>query len=222
MQCDKNPQKIQNMFNEISGYYDNMNNLISLGTHYIIKFLSIKALDIKPNTMVLDACCGTGDFSRIISKFYPSAKVIGLDFSAQMIKFAKQKNPKNVFTQGDCTNLPFGENEFDYVTMGFGLRNINERAKAIYEIHRVLKKGGKFLHLDFGKHNKISKIFNLLVPLIVKISGKNSEHYKYLLASKDCFPQPDDLIKEFESFGFKFLKRQDYLFGTISAQIMCK
>ena len=222
MQCDKNPQKIKNLFNEISGYYDKMNNLISLGSHYIIKFLSIKALDIKPNSMILDACCGTGDFSKIISKFYPSAKIIGLDFSAQMIKLAKQKNPKNVFIQGDCTNLPFGENEFDYITMGFGLRNINDRTKALYEIHRVLKNGGKFLHLDFGNHNKISRIFNIIVPFIVKISGKNSEHYKYLLASKDSFPPPDDLIKEFESRGFKLLKRQDYLFGTISAQIMYK
>ena len=67
------------MFNEISGYYDKMNNLISLGSHYIIKFLSIKALDIKPNSMILDACCGTGDFQKSF-QIYPTVKVIGLDF----------------------------------------------------------------------------------------------------------------------------------------------
>ncbi|MDE6137928.1 MAG: ubiquinone/menaquinone biosynthesis methyltransferase [Candidatus Gastranaerophilales bacterium] len=222
MKCDKNPKKIQNMFNEISDYYDKMNNLISFGMHYVIKFLCIKTLEIKPDSMILDACCGTGDFSGIISKLYPASKVIGLDFSTNMLKLAKQKNPKNVFIQGDCTNLPFSENEFDYITMGFGLRNIEDRTKALYEIHRVLKHGGKFLHLDFGNHNKLSKIFNIIVPIIVKITGKNSEHYKYLLLSKDSFPPPNELIKEFQTRGFKTLKQQDYLFGTISMQIMYK
>ncbi len=222
MQCDKNPKKIQNMFDEISTYYDKMNNLISFGTHYIIKILSIKMLEIKPNTIILDTCCGTGDFSKIISKIYPKTKIIGLDFSVSMIKLAKQKSPKNVFIQGDCTALPFSENEFDYIIMGFGLRNINDRKKALSEVFRVLKDGGKFLHLDFGNHNFLSKIFNIFVPIIVKFAGKNSEHYKYLLESKESFPTPDILIKEFESAGFKFLKRQDYLFGTISAQITYK
>ena len=79
------------MFDEISGYYDFMNNFISLGTHYLLKFLAIRELDIKPRTMILDLCCGTGDFTKIISKFYPRAKIIGLDFSEEMLKLAKRK-----------------------------------------------------------------------------------------------------------------------------------
>lgn len=117
MACDKNPQKIQNMFDDIAGYYDKMNNFISLGTHYFVKFLAIKELAIQPRTMILDLCCGTGDFTKIISRYFPRAKVIGLDFSKKMIMIAKQKNPKGVFMQGDCTKLPFGQGEFRYVTM---------------------------------------------------------------------------------------------------------
>lgn len=81
------------MFDEISGYYDFMNNFISFGTHYILKFLALKELNIQPRTMILDLCCGTGDFTKLITKFYPRAKVIGLDFSQEMLKLAKQKIP---------------------------------------------------------------------------------------------------------------------------------
>ena len=84
---------------------------------------------MKPRTIVLDLCCGTGDFSRIISKLYPRTRVIGLDFSSEMLKLAKSKNKNVVFMQGDCINLPFKNGEIDYITMGFGLRNIKDRQK---------------------------------------------------------------------------------------------
>ena len=94
---DKNPQKIKNMFDEISPYYDEMNNLMSLGTHYLIKKDILKKLNIEKHSQILDLCCGTGDFSRIINKLQPSAKVIGLDISSEMLKTAKSKNPSNTF-----------------------------------------------------------------------------------------------------------------------------
>lgn len=222
MQPDKNPQKIKNLFNEIAIYYDKMNNLISLGTHYLIKYLVIKKLDIKPKTKGLDLCCGTGDFSKIISKTFPQTKIIGLDFSPEMLKLAQSKNKKQTFILGDCTNLPFKENEFDYITMGFGLRNIQDRQKAIDEIYRVLTPSGKFLQLDFGYRNQISGIFNIIVPIFAKICKTNSEHYQYLLESKNTFPEPENLIKEFENHGFRLIKKYDYLFGSISCQIMQK
>lgn len=222
MDIDKTPEKIQAMFDEISEYYDKMNNFISLGTHYIIKFLALKELAIQPRTMIIDLCCGTGDFTKIISNFYPRAKVIGLDFSNKMLKLAKSKNPNGVFIQSDCTNLPFAEGEFDYITMAFGLRNIQNKDKAISECYRILNKGGKFLHLDFGKHNIISSLFDIIVLTCAKFMNVNLTDYKYLINSKNKFPEPDELIQEFENAGFKYVKKCDYLFGTISAQIMTK
>lgn len=217
---DKSPENIKNLFNEIAQYYDKVNNFISMGTHYIIKLLALKALDIKPRAMVLDICCGTGDFTQLVQKFYPRAKIIGIDFSQNMLKLAKLKNPKGVFLQADCTNLPFKDNDFDYVTASFGLRNVQERTKAISEIYRVLNDDGKFLHLDFGNHNKLSKIFDIIVPICAKLLKLNTEHYKYLTDSKNEFPEPDELIKEFENSRFTLLKRKDFLFGAISAQIL--
>ena len=222
MTPDKNPQKIKNMFDEISIYYDKMNNFISLGSHFIIKFFAIKELNIKPRTNILDLCCGTGDFSQLITRFYPRANIIGLDFSTEMLKLAKKKNPKNTFIYGDCTNLPFKEGEFDYITISFGLRNIENRTQAINEIYRVLEKNGKFLHLDFGFHNAINKLFDYIVNLFAKIFKTNPEAYKYLIQSKNEFPEPEELIKEFEQHGFKCIKICNYMFGTISAQILMK
>ena len=188
MTCDKNPEKIKSMFEEIAVYYDKVNNLISFGTHYLIKYLCIKDLDIQPRSMVLDLCCGTGDFTKLINKIYPRAKVIGLDFSPEMLKLAKIKNPKGVFLQADCTNIPFPEKEFQFATIGFGLRNIQDRQKAISEIYRILETDGKFLHLDFGTHNKLSKVFDIFVLLLCKIFKNSAPHYEYLLNSKQEFP----------------------------------
>lgn len=81
---DKNPLKISEMFDEIASYYDYMNNIISFGSHYIIKLFALKQLELRENMMILDACCGTGDFVRILSK--SGLRVIGLDFSKEMIK----------------------------------------------------------------------------------------------------------------------------------------
>ncbi len=220
--CDKNPQKVKALFNEIAQYYDKTNNYISFFTHYIIKYLALKELNIKPRSMILDVCCGTGDFTQIINKFYPRVNIIGIDFSQNMIKLAKIKNPNGVFAVADCLNLPFKEREFNYVTASFGLRNIENRKQAISEIYRVLDYGGEFLHVDFGEHNKLSKIFDFIVPIIAKISKINMQHYKYLIDTKNDFPQPDKLIEEFSELGFKFVKRKDYLFGAISIQIMEK
>lgn len=222
MPCDKSLEKVKETFDNISSYYDKTNNLMSLGTHYLIKYLALKSLVIKNESMVLDLCCGTGDFTKIFSCLSPSSKVIGLDNSIEMLKLAKAKNPNKAFIQGDCLNLPFGENEFDIVTIGFGLRNIEDRKKALSQIHKVLKDGGQFLHLDFGKHNIFSKIFDLYVKFLSVFFIKNPESYLYLIESKNEYPQPDELIKEFENSGFKLLKRKDFIFGVISAQVFTK
>ena len=116
--------------------------------------------------MILDICCGTGDFTQLVQKFYPRARIIGVDFSRNMLNLAKIKNPKGVFLQADCTDLPFKENDFDFVTVGFGLRNVQNREKAISEVYRILNDGGKFLHLDFGRHDGVSRFFDVLVPVV--------------------------------------------------------
>lgn len=222
MTLDKTPEIIRTMFNMIADKYDFVNNAMSFGTQNYVKNQSIKLLEIPHHAKVIDLCCGTGDLSKIVKKQSPTALVTGIDFSDRMISIAKTRVQEVEFLQGDVTNLPYSDESFDFAIMGFGLRNILNAEKAIEEVYRILKSGGYFLHLDFGKKNFASKIYDLLTPILIRLFTENREAYSYLIKSKREFPTPDDLIKDFESKGFKFVQRKDFLCGVISVQVLQK
>lgn len=219
---EKTPQAIQTMFNMLAEKYDKINDIMSFGTHSCVKARCVKNLDIQPHDNVLDLCCGTGDLAGLVKKNQQKACITGIDFSEKMLDIAKDKHSGIRFFQGDATNLPYEDNFFDVVTMGFGLRNIQNAEKAVEEVYRILKPNGKFLHLDFGERNLISKIYDKITPTIVSRFTDNTSAYSYLVKSRQIFLSPADLIKDFESKGFKLYKREDYLFGVISSQIMIK
>lgn len=216
------PNNIKHLFNEIALKYNFMNDIISFGIHKAVKTKAIKALNIQPRSKVLDLCCGTGDLCKIIKKLHPNCDVVGVDFSQQMLDIAKKENPNITFWEADATKLPFEKNSFDYIVMGFGLRNIPEKNKALEEIYRVLKTNGKFLHLDFGKHNFASKIFDSLVLFISKLLLKNTKPYKYLVLSKRNFLEPDELIDLFKFNRFNYNSHENMLLDIISYQIISK
>ena len=222
MLIDKNPQDIKQMFDNISNRYDFLNNIISFGLHKFVKKYVISKLNIKPNDKVLDLCCGSGDLTSIIKKKYPTIDVFGVDFSSKMIEIAKRKNSLIEFREADATNLPFNDNQFDIVTVAFGLRNIKEYNVALNEIKRVLKKGGLFLHLDFESSSKIQKTYDILIIFLLKFVIKNIEPYKYLLKSKKEFFSSNELLKLFQKQGFGVIKHEKMLFNMISYQIVEK
>ena len=212
----------EKIFNQIANIYDRTNDIISLGTHKFVKKIAVSKLNISKSCFILDICTGTGDIVQIIKKIRPNAKVIGMDISENMLKIAKQKDPTGVYIKNDCQQLPFKDNEFDIVTASFGIRNIEDRTKVLSEIYRVLKPGGKFLHLDFGYKNIFSYIFDLIVLSSIKIFKIPTNNYKYLIDSKNEFPNPDKLVIEFEKFGFVKENVHNFLLGVISCQIMKK
>ncbi len=214
MNIDKSPEKIRKMFDKISKNYDRLNLLISLGFDKFIKKECLKFLKITPTDKVLDLCTGTGDFASRIENS------IGVDFSEKMLEIAKKRGVKTV--KADCCNLPFEDKSFDKIIMAYGLRNIENRKRALEESYRVLKAGGKFLHLDFGEKNVIGKVFEFVVPIFAKVFEGDNEAYRYLLKSRREFPEPDELIKEFETVGFRLYGRRNFLFKTISCQVFVK
>ncbi len=213
---------IKNMFDNLSKDYEFMNNIISFGTHKLIKKIAIKTLKIKPHSKVLDLCCGTGDLGAIIKEIEATCDVIGVDFSSQMLEIARKKHPNITFWEADATDLKFEKNSFDYIVMGFGLRNIPEKNKSIEQIYKILKVNGLFLHLDFGKQNLYSKIYDNIILFLCKIFRKNSKPYKYLVISKRNFLEPDELIELFKFNKLKFVTHKNLLLETISFQIMKK
>ena len=220
----KDPQTIQTMFNLIAGKYDMINNVMSFKTQNYIKYKSIKNLNIKPHNNVIDLCCGTGDLAIFVKEIQPEANVVGIDFSEKMLEIANNKNSSNKiqYLQGDVTNLPYADDTFDFVVMGFGLTNILNAEKAVDEAYRILKPGGCFMHLDFGTHNFLSKIYDIITPISIRFFTENAAAYSYLIESKKQFPEPNDLIKDFKNKGFKLKGKTDYLFGVISTQTLVK
>ncbi len=222
MTLDKKPDIIRRMFDRISAKYDCMNTIISFGMHKSVKRDCIKAVDIKSGYKVLDLCCGTGDLPRIIKEIQPQANVTGVDFSQNMLDIAEKKSRDIKFIKSDVSDLPFNDNDFDIVTVGFGLRNILYLDKTIEEICRVLKNGGYFMNIDFYAKGFWGFLYKSTVKIINRFFCGNDKAYEYLLKSIDEFASPEDLIKHFEKKNFKLRARKDYFFGVISCQILQK
>lgn len=219
---DKNPQKIQEIFNHIAPQYDQNNDIISLFTHRFIKNDVVNFLpELSDNAKILDLCTGTGDIAALLKKRFPNADITGADFSEEMLKVAIRKHKKLNFVNADCMKLPFKNESFDLVTISFGLRNTTNYNKVMSEISRVLKPGGIFVHLDFGDaHEFADKVFYKLVKFIAELQGDDS--YVYLLQSKNEFPPVEKLVELFARHGLKYEMRKDYLLGIISAQYCIK
>ncbi len=215
---DKSSEKIEKMFDKIAPNYDKINNLISFYTHYRIKKYAIKALKIKPCSKVLDLCSGSGDMGIIVKQLEKSANVVGVDFSSEMIKIAKNKTKDINFIQANAQDLPFKDNCFDYVICAFGIRNIENQTKAINEIYRVLKPEGLFLHLDFAK-SPVGFIWDWIIYFFIQNFFENKDSYKYLINSKNEFFSPRELVLEFEKAGFHTKTVKSLLFNIISFQI---
>jgi len=223
----KKPAFIMNLFNLISKDYDKLNDIMSFGLHKSIKKDAIKNLKLDQSAKILDLCTGTGDLAGILQKTYTDCKIIGMDFSENMLKIAKEKYPNIEFIEADCTQLPFEDELFDLCVISFGLRNTEDISKALQEIHRVLKKDGYFINIDLGKPNKFLDIFckpymYLWVSFVGKLFHGDGMPYKYLAVSNEDFPSQSELVKIFKEIGFSDVKNKNYLLGQIASQISRK
>ncbi|WCJ38485.1 Ubiquinone/menaquinone biosynthesis C-methyltransferase UbiE [Euphorbia peplus] len=187
----------QALFNGIAPVYDNLNDLLSLGQHRIWKRMAVSWTGAKMGDNVLDLCCGSGDLAFLLSeKVGSNGKVTGLDFAKEQLVVASSRQQmlsrdfyKNIeWVEGDATNLPFSDSYFDAITMGYGLRNVVDKQKAMQEIFRVLRPGAKASVLDFNKSTQpliVSfqewMIDNVVVPVASSYGLKRE--YEYLKVS---------------------------------------
>ncbi|XP_068326856.1 2-phytyl-1,4-beta-naphthoquinone methyltransferase, chloroplastic-like [Pyrus communis] len=210
----------QALFNRIAPVYDNLNDLLSLGQHRIWKRMAVSWSGAKMGESVLDLCCGSGDLAFLLSeKVGSNGKVIGLDFSKEQLSVASSRQKLkskacylNIeWVEGDATELPFSDGHFDAITMGYGLRNVVDKHKAMVEIFRVLKAGSRVSILDFNKSTNpvVSSIQDLMIDNVVVpvASGFGlEEDYKYLKSSIREFLTGDELEKLALDVGFSNAK----------------
>lgn len=222
---------VQETFNAIAGRYDLMNTLMSLGMDKHWRRKAVQRVGAKPGMHILDVCCGTGQLSMELGKAVgPTGKVTGLDFSQNMLEVAKatlSQSPEQgriQFMQGDAMALPFSDQSFDGVTVGWGLRNLPDLRLGIRELARVVKPGAMVVSLDMAKptfpgfKQAYWLYFEKLVPLMGKIWVKKSSAYQYLHDSAREFPAQQELAKIFAECGL-VETRYDNLAGGVVAVV---
>ena len=218
---------MRELFNSIAERYDMVNRLTTLG---LDKSWRRKACERAlehiegENLRILDIACGTGDMIRCMRKRLEkrglSATFHGLDCSERMLEIAREKVPFAQLKVGNAEDIPFPDESFDLVSVAFGLRNFSDREKAIVEIHRVLKRDGILLLLEFSRNEsflgKLAWFYTKgVVPVIGGLLTGNRKAYDHLWRSIDAFPSPEELSLEFEKRGFKALSFE-WLFPRIA------
>ncbi|AYW45679.1 demethylmenaquinone methyltransferase [Tetragenococcus koreensis] len=218
--------KVQAIFDRISTTYDATNSAISLGMHKRWRKKTMAQLPLESSGTALDLCCGTGDWTIDLAQVVgPTGKVVGLDFSKNMLEIAKKKAEQadvaqqTSLIQEDAMALPFVNNSFDVVTIGFGLRNVPDASRVLSEMQRVVKPGGMVACLETSQpQNKlIYPFWNLyfkIVPLIAKMKHNDTKDYVYLQKTTKEFFNAKELEKLFQSVGLTDTTYQTFLFGA--------
>lgn len=187
---------------------------------------------IQPETKIkiLDICTGTADLALKIAKRFPHSTIYGLDFSQNMLGVAKERAEKEglnnlIFEIGNCANMGFESDYFNYVTISFGFRNLSYSRenlnKALREIYRVLKHGGRFVIIETSQPANIfiRKLFHFyaanIVPKLGRLFSGKKEPYAYLGSSIVRFFKKEELADALESFGFRKERASSFMCGAI-------
>jgi demethylmenaquinone methyltransferase / 2-methoxy-6-polyprenyl-1,4-benzoquinol methylase len=190
-------QRVGDLFATIARRYDLLNDLQSFGLHRLWKRRVTALAAVKPGDRALDLCCGTGDLALALAE--QGADVTGLDFSEKMLEVAAHRLEKSggrrlKLMQGDAQSLPFPDNSFDAITVGYGLRNLSNLETGLREMVRVAKPGARIVSLDFGKPaNGLwrSLYFTHLrcsVPLVGLLFCGRADAYAYIFESLKHYP----------------------------------
>jgi demethylmenaquinone methyltransferase/2-methoxy-6-polyprenyl-1,4-benzoquinol methylase len=173
---------------------------------------------VRPGDAVLDACCGTGDLA--IADARAGGRVTGLDFSERMLERARSKAPDLEWISGDVLALPFDDASFDAATVGFGVRNVEDLERALRELRRVLRDGGRLAILEITRPRGLLAPFyrfwfDGVVPLLGKLVPGGSA-YTYLPASVRRFPGPEELSALIASTGFRSVSYRTFAGGIVA------
>ena len=224
-------ENVRSIFNSVSKKYDLMNDLMSLGLHRLWKRHFCSYVE-NLNSKIIDVASGSGDIAHYLykkaQKQNTSPDITLSDINENMLELAKEKffnsglydNFKYVIA--DSSSLPFADNTFDYYTVAFGIRNMENIQLVLNEAHRILKPGGKFLCLEFSKPSltMIKKLYDIysfkIIPKIGKYIAKDQNAYEYLVESIRAFPDQNIFASMMEKAGFKVCSFENINFSISS------
>ena len=208
------------MFDDVARHYDRTNNILSVGNAPLWRFATVKAVNPQPGERILDIAAGTGTSSVALSR--SGASVVAVDFSKGMVEEGRRRHPTLDFIEGDAQKLPFVANEFDAVTISFGLRNINDPRAALSEMYRVLKPGGRLVICEFSKppqgliRSGYGAYMKYVMPAVVQLASSNADAYTYLNESIQAWPDQAELSRWIRGAGFTRVAHRNLTAGVVA------
>lgn len=219
----KDPQRVSGMFDQVAAAYDRTNSVLSLGNDRLWRVATLRAVAPQRGERILDLAAGTGTSSMA---FVPSgAHVVAADFSRGMIAEGRRRHgnvPNLEFVQANATDLPFADGAFDAVTMSFGLRNVDDPRRALRELRRVTRPGGRIVVCEFS--HPPSRVFNGLyrfyndrvLPIVAKAVSSNAEAYDYLNESIRDWPDQPTLAGWMRDAGWEDVAYRNLSLGIVA------
>ena len=222
---EQKAEKVRSMFASIAKAYDLNNRLHSFGRDRAWRKAAVRLAQVAPGERVLDVACGTGELTSAFRDLTQAERVVGLDYTPEMLEVARAKRlkPGVEYMQGDAMMLPLPSAGFDVVSIAFGIRNVRDPAAAIAEFRRVLKPGGRLVILEFSRpRNPLVRAVNdfysgwLMPRTATLISGDRSGAYYYLPRSVESFIGPDRLGDMAREAGFEGVSHTPMTFGVVT------
>jgi demethylmenaquinone methyltransferase/2-methoxy-6-polyprenyl-1,4-benzoquinol methylase len=219
-------EKVHELFERIATRYDLINDLQSFGFHRHWKRKVVQLASVKAGDQALDSCCGTGDI--VFGLAGNGARVTGVDFSERMLTIARMRceagglADRTIFTWANAQSLPFADNSFDAVTVGYGLRNLADWEAGLREMARVAKPGAPVIVLEFGRPDNRAwrglyfTYLRLFVPLLGLLFAGSLKAYSYILESLACYPGQQVVAAKMSELGLREVRVLNLIGGAMS------
>ncbi len=225
---DKTPDRVAAMFDAIAGRYDLLNHLLSGGLDRRWRVRAVRALGLTGGETVLDLCTGTADLAIALGRRPGGAgRVVGVDFAARMLDHAARKldalgmRERIGLVRGDAMRVPLPAASVDAATIAFGIRNVEDPRRALAELHRVVRPGGRVAILEFGMPTLPGLAalyrwyFQRVLPRVGRVVSRHDSAYAYLPASVGAFPSGSEFCRLLDDAGFVDTTAVRMLLGVV-------
>jgi len=216
---DVHAERVSTIFTRIAWRYDLMNRLMTFGQDQHWRRMAAQKAALKPTDLVLDVGAGTGDLSLAVLRVEPAACIISADFNPRMLAGAHAKALQRLVT-ADALGVPFGDATFDVIVSGFLVRNVSNLDRALAEMKRVMRPGGRLVVLDTTRPRRnlllpfIRFYLRAVIPLLGTLVTGDREAYRYLPSSTEGFLSADELAEKLRIAGFDAVGYHRLMFGT--------
>jgi demethylmenaquinone methyltransferase/2-methoxy-6-polyprenyl-1,4-benzoquinol methylase len=233
-QAKTKEQFVHEVFESIAPKYDKMNDILSFRRHKAWRKFTMNKMNVKPGSHAIDLCCGTCDWTIALAQASGTGRVVGLDFSQNMLDHGAAKidrlglGGRIELIRGNAMSVPFEDNIFDYATIGFALRNVPDLVKVIEEMRRVVKPGGMVVSLELSKPTRqpfkalYYFYFQRVLPFLGKLIANRYEQYKWLPESLVHFPDHKQLADIFRGAGLRDVQAYPLTGGIAALHIGIK